>query len=195
MQPSCNNSVHCSGLFQTPRQSHTHRSEAIRKAWRPRRPQAWQTRRDGRGHGRRRTNRIRFVLVRRPALPNPGKCPIAKKKPPKPAAVASPVDLNDLDSRSRDSRSSDSRSTRRRIMAREASAGFVNIRRPAETPPAHELWTNLNAPTKVRRLAASDSSWDSLRGSGDSLVRIEAQRQKLLGQNRCLGKMHSVNLS
>ena len=135
-------------------------------------------------------NRIRSVLVRRPPLPNRPR-QMSKEETAQPAAVAlavaSPVDLNDLDSRSR--------STRRRIMAREASAGFVNIRRPAETPPAHELWTNLNAPTKVRRLAASDSSWDSLRGSGDSLVRIEAQRQKLLGQNRCLGKMHSVNLS
>ena len=187
MQPSCNNSVHCSGQFQTPRQSHTspQRSDsqgmaaaattgmADKERW----SWAW---------AQEKSDSVRSSSTS--STPQPRQ--MSKEETAQPAAVASPVDLNDLDSRS-----SDSRSRRRRIMAREASAGFVNIRRPAETPPAHELWTNLNAPTKVRRLAASDSSWDSLRGSGDSLVRIEAQRQKLLGQNRCLGKMHSVNLS
>ena len=62
-------------------------------------------------------NRIRSVLVRRPPLPNRPR-QMSKEETAQPAAVAlavaSPVDLNDLDSRS-----SDSRSTRRRIMARE----------------------------------------------------------------------------
>lgn len=171
MQPSCN-SVHCSGLFLNARQSLPQRKRFARHMAAAATTGMADKERWSRAWAQEKSDSVRSSSTS--STPQPRQ--MSKEETAQPAAVTSPVDLNDLESRS-----SDSRSTRRRIMAREASAGFVKIRRPAETPPAHE-WTNLNAPTTA---AGRTSSWDSL-------VRIEAQRQKLLALARSAAPIDTV---
>lgn len=110
--------------------------------------------------------------VRTSSTPSsPGVTPPPKEEAAElaPAAVTSPGDP----------RSSDSRSSRRRV-TKEMSAQFIKIRRPAETPPAHE-WTNLNAPAGAGRIM----SWETL-------VKVEAQRQKLLSLARSAAPIDTV---
>ena len=110
--------------------------------------------------------------VRTSSTPSsPGVTPPTKEEATEltPATVASPDGP----------RSSDSRSSRRRV-TKEASAPFVQIRRPAETPPAQE-WTNLNAPAE----AARTMTWETL-------VQVEAQRQKLLSLARSAAAIDTV---
>lgn len=95
--------------------------------------------------------------------------------PSKEAAELAPAAVTSPDG----PRSSDSRSSRRRV-TKEASTPFIKIRRPAETPPAHE-WTNLNAPSGAGRIM----TWESL-------VHVEAQRQKLLSLARSAAPIDTV---
>ena len=111
--------------------------------------------------------------VRTSSTPSsPGVTPPTKEEAtqPTPATVAS------LDG----PRSSDSRRSSKRRLAKEPPAPFVQIRRPAETPPAQE-WTNLNAPAE----AAREMTWETL-------VEVEDQRQKLLSLARSAAAIDTV---
>ena len=114
--------------------------------------------------------------VRTSSTPSsPGVTPPTKEEAtePTPATVASPDAPRSSDSR---------RSSKRRVTKETAApaAPFVQIRRPAETPPAQE-WTNLNAPAE----AAREMTWETL-------VEVEDQRQKLLSLARSAAAIDTV---
>lgn len=71
---------------------------------------------------------------------------------------------------------------RRKSKARDAAAGLVRIRRPAERPPPTE-WVNLNEPEVP--IADDALSWDAL-------VKVEAQRTRLLSLARSAAPIDTV---